>query len=270
MEPRIFKSHILKAFDKAANNYDEEAKLQKLAGVKLLQQLNFLIDDNAPHVIADVGAGTGYFSQLMAHTHNQSEIITIDMAYNMLHEAKKNLSAHNSKSLVCADFDYLPLLNNSTDCIFSNFAVQWSYNLNKTFYEFKRILRASGLLLFTTFGPESFFELKSSWKEVDDYRHVNVFPSVSEIHKLLNDLNYTSINIYSEKVDMYFSNVMAILKNFKSIGANFVIDRDNFGLLTRNKLRKLEKAYKPYFHDGQAKVTYEIIYCVARASTVVL
>ena len=82
----------------------------------------------------------------------------------------------NSQKLkVCADSYQLPLKSNSVDFVVSNLMMQWCSDLKTLFYECHRVLKPQGLILFTTFGPETLKELKRSWSVVDSSPHVNEF-----------------------------------------------------------------------------------------------
>jgi SAM-dependent methyltransferase len=48
-------------------------------------------------------------------------------------------------------------------------------NLNQLFSECHRVLKNDGLILFSTFGPDTLKELKKSWAVVDNQTHVNSF-----------------------------------------------------------------------------------------------
>ncbi len=66
------------------------------------------------------------------------------------------------------------------DLVFSNLAMQWCDDVGSVLSEFRRVLKPGGLLVFTTFGPDTLKELRASWQSVDDAVHVNAF---IDIHK---------------------------------------------------------------------------------------
>lgn len=59
--------------------------------------------------------------------------------------------------------------------IWSNLAFQWCNDLEHTFAEMYRILRTDGLLMFSTFGPDTLKELRQSFAQADTFSHVNRF-----------------------------------------------------------------------------------------------
>lgn len=55
--------------------------------------------------------------------------------------------------------DLAALQNESVDLIFANLILPFSQDLKKTLYEWRRVLRHEGLLMFTSFGPDTLKEL---------------------------------------------------------------------------------------------------------------
>ena len=66
-----------------------------------------------------------------------------------------------------ADAEQLPLRDASVDLVYSNVALQWCNDLEGVFREINRVLRPGGLLMFTTFGPDTLSELRVSWAAAD-------------------------------------------------------------------------------------------------------
>src|SRR5205809_213966 len=64
-------------------------------------------------------------------------------------------SARRDPRLVCGDVCHLPLASGTVDLVWSNLTLQWINDAAAAFGEFHRVLRAGGLLMFTTFGPDT-------------------------------------------------------------------------------------------------------------------
>ncbi|NIQ10368.1 MAG: methyltransferase domain-containing protein, partial [Gammaproteobacteria bacterium] len=82
---------------------------------------------------------------------------------------------------IAGDAEQLPLADASVDLIFSSLALQWCVDLDKVFAEFRRVLRRDGLLMFSTFGPDTLKELRSCFETVDAYSHINQFIDMHDI-----------------------------------------------------------------------------------------
>jgi malonyl-CoA O-methyltransferase len=67
------------------------------------------------------------------------------------------------------------------DLVFSNATLQWCNDLDRTFAELLRVLRPGGLLMFTTFGPDTLRELRAAWAVADGFTHVSPFLDMHDI-----------------------------------------------------------------------------------------
>lgn len=252
------KQKIAANFNRVARNYNEVATLQRATGNKLINYLNKT--KIQPRTVLDIGGATGYFSELLGSRYPHSKIINIDIAQNMLSVAQSS----SRQNLLCADFDYLPLINKSVDLIFANMSLQWSLDLNKTLLELNRVLKPSGILIFSTLGSETLYELRNCWRQIDNHIHTNAFVSAQTIRNISHNHDFT-VSINTEKVIQIYSTVSQLLHYLKAIGANYVYNENKSrGLLTKNKLTQLESVYEQYRNENnQLTATYEIIYGLA-------
>ena len=76
---------------------------------------------------------------------------------------------------VCGDIEQLPLRAATFDFAWSNLALQWMNDPPRAFAELKRVLAPGGLLMFSTFGPDTLRELRAAYAETDNYTHVRVW-----------------------------------------------------------------------------------------------
>lgn len=64
------------------------------------------------------------------------------------------------ENLLCADIESLPLANAVLACFGPSLAIQWCNDLDVALQEFHRVLQPEGLLMFSTFGPDTLRELR--------------------------------------------------------------------------------------------------------------
>ena len=60
------------------------------------------------------------------------------------------------------DAEHLPLASQSVDLVFSSLAIQWCARPHLLFAELARVLRPGGRCLFTSLGPDTLRELRTS------------------------------------------------------------------------------------------------------------
>jgi malonyl-CoA O-methyltransferase len=162
---------------------------------------------------------------------------------------------------ICADAEKLPLKPESVDLIVSNLMLQWSNDLSKTFTGFHSILAPNGLLLFSTFGPDTLKEMRQSWQVVDDSPHTSAFVDMHDIGDALLQAGFINPVTDMEIITMTYSSVRQIMKDIKNIGATNTQSERNKGLMGKQKLKDFEQAYEQFKNsDGLYPATWEVIY----------
>ena len=250
------------SFEKAAAGYDDAAILQREIGNRLLDRLDYIRFQ--PQRILDVGAGTGDCSFYLADFYKKTDVIALDFATAMLQQAKQKRSWKQRLSsrykFITADAYQLPLVDNSVDMIFSNLALQWCTDLEQVFKEFRRVLKPNGMLLFSTFGPDTLKELRTCWQQVDDYAHINDFVDLHLVGDAMVKSGFSDPVMDMEMITVTYPDVKSIMRDLKQIGAHNVNETRAKGLTGKQTLSKLVDAYEIYRADSILPVTHEVIY----------
>ena len=256
------KALVRSSFEKAAPGYDEAAVLQREIGQRLLERLEYI--KFQPQRILDVGAGTGDCSYQLSDYYKKSEVLILDFATSMLQQARQKRSWRQRFSsrfkFVTGDANQLPLADNSVDMLFSNLALQWCSDLEKVFAEFRRVLKPDGMLLFSTFGPDTLKELKLCWQQVDDYMHINEFVDLHDIGDAMLKCGFSNPVMDMEMITVTYPDVKSIMRDLKKIGAHNVNEKRIKGLMGKNAFQKLITSYESYRSNKVLPVTHEVIY----------
>lgn len=255
------KRRIRQSFASASVTYDCVAKLQATAGLTLLQSVSKV---NKSDVVLDLGCGTGFLSQSLKANGVSvpGHIIALDIAMPMLTLARKKLGDSHAK-YVCADAEHLPFVNHSVDLVVSNFALQWCENLAGALGEVKRILKPGGHFIFTIFGENTLCELKTAWRSVDDYEHVNSFVDGQRLTKLLVDSGFTITKLTNENYMSVYQSVWDLMAELKQLGAQTVVNGRRPHLTPKSKMQQMIQAYQKQEEDGLVPATFEVISVVA-------
>jgi len=259
----IDKRWLQRNFDRAAPHYDAAAVLQHEIGRRMLERLDLI--KLQPETVIDIGAGTGRQTRLLADHYPHSRVIALDLAPNMLHQARKQLSWwqrwQGRQHFICADAERLPLSDSSVDLIFSNATLQWCDDLDRVFNEFQRVLRPGGLLLFSSFGPDTLHELRRSWQAVDPHNHVNAFIDMHDIGDALLRSGMGDPVMDMEMITLTYRDLRTLMAELKIIGAHNVTAGRPRGLTGRKRLQQLTAAYETFRNqDNLLPLSYEVIY----------
>ena len=136
-------------------DHDLAAVLIREAGDQLLARLEVVALQ--PQRVIDVGCGAGYCARLLQKRYPEAEIWGVDDSLSMLAYAKE-LSPPSIQWL-CTSFDTLPAEDQSVDLVVGNLILPWCMDLKKAVQEWRRVLRPEGLLIFSTYGPDTLREL---------------------------------------------------------------------------------------------------------------
>ncbi|MBT3047988.1 MAG: malonyl-ACP O-methyltransferase BioC [Candidatus Thiodiazotropha sp.] len=256
---RIDKRQARAAFSRAASHYDEVAELQREIGRRMLQRLSYI--RHQPKVVLDVGAGTGEATLALKKHYGKARTIALDFALPMLHQVRKRGGWLNRPSCVCGDAEQLPLADQSVDMIFSNAALQWCNDLQATFSEFLRVLRPNGMLLFSTFGPDTLQELRASWSRVDGHSHVSPFPDMHDVGDAMVRAGLAEPVVDVDRLRLDYDEVSSLMRDLKTLGAHNVTCNRPRGLTGKGRLRAMCEAYEAFrTDDNKLPASYEVVY----------
>ena len=146
------------------------------------------------------------------------------------------------------------------DLIWSNVTLQWAVDLPQTFVELQRVLRPGGLLMFSTFGPDTLKELRASYAQVDGYSHVNRFTDMHDIGDMMVRARLAEPVVDMEYITLTYATVRDLMRDLKAIGAHNVTAGRPRGLRGKSALAAVERSYETLRRDGRLPATYEVVY----------
>lgn len=254
----VDKRAVRSSFDRAAADYDRVAVLQREVGDRLLERLEVIKLD--PSTVLDLGAGTGYITRALMKRYRGARVVALDIAWSMLKQTRAQSSWWRRPGLVCGDIERLPFANNSVELIMSNLTLQWCNGLDAALAEFKRVLKPGGAVLFTSFGPDTLRELRTSWAAVDGYNHVNSFLDMHDIGDAMVRAGLAEPVMDVEQINLTYAEVKGLVQDLKTLGAHNVTAGRSRGLMGRGRWQRMQDAYEQYRHKGLLPATYEVIY----------
>ncbi len=282
MSAGLDRGHIRRAFGRAAASYAAHSPLQSEVATRLREHLDG-IADFAPARIVDVGCGPGDGCVALRARYPHAQVIALDLALPMLREAvgrKESGSFSLGEALpststerepgpvflpVCADAQALPLADASVDLVHSSLCLQWCDDPGLALAEFRRVLRPEGLLLFSTFGPDTLKELRAAFAEVDHGPHVSRFIDMHDIGDGLLASGFRDPVLEREDFTLTYADVRSLMRELRAIGATNADARRQRSLTGKAHLARVDAAYERFRTDGVLPATYEVVYAIARA-----
>jgi malonyl-CoA O-methyltransferase len=268
----IDKKEVARAFGRAAADYDAHAVLQREVMSRLEERLGLM--NIAPARVVDAGCGTGLGLRLLKARYPKADLIGLDLALPMLQVARKHdvdqgLSGFIRRLLpsspqrpghLCADIERLPFRTSSIDLIWSSLALQWVGEPEAAFKELHRAMAPNGLLLFSTFGPDTLKELRQAFAKVDGGTHVSRFLDMHDIGDMLVHAGFQHPVMEMELLTLTYADLKSLMRDLKGVGAHNAASDRARGMMGKSAWQKLEQAYETCRKDGRLPATYEVIY----------
>ncbi|MCK8046667.1 methyltransferase domain-containing protein [Shewanella sp. 1CM18E] len=195
---------VATCFSAAADRYHSYDVLQQQTAKRLLAQMS-----PCEHLL-DIGAGPG---TSFIHLEGLKLVTSLDIAPGMLRILATNFPEYLA---VCGDAQSLPLASASVDGIYSNVALQWCDNLEQAISEANRVLTVGGEINLSIVAQDSLHQLR------DLGFKINQFIAPSSLLACF-DTNVWHIEVCeTQAVNVYFSNLKAMLQSIKGVGAAIV------------------------------------------------
>jgi len=255
--------HVRHAFGRAASTYEAHAVLQAEIAARLDERL----DDIAlqPARVLDAGCGPGVASAALRMRYPDADVIALDLALPMLRAASVRAGHPSAFARVCADVQALPLADASIDLVYSNLCLQWCDDPGLALAEFARVLRPGGLLLFTTFGPATLYELREAFAAADSEPHVSRFVDMHDIGDALLTTGFRDPVLERDDFTLTYADAFTLMRELRAIGATNADAKRQRTLTGKAHLQRVVAAYETFRRDGVLPATYEVVYAQAFA-----
>ncbi|HEY0336783.1 MAG TPA: malonyl-ACP O-methyltransferase BioC [Burkholderiales bacterium] len=264
-ELALDKRQLKRAFELAADKYDAAAVLQHEVCNRMLTRLDYI--KVQPRTILDAGSGTGNAVTALLARYPQAALVALDLALAMLQRGRTRLKwwqglpgLRPPLHPVCADIERLPLARESIGLIWSNLALQWVNDLPHTFAEMYRALEPGGLLMFSTFGPDTLKELRRAYEGTDGRTHVNRFADMHDIGDMLVGAGYADPVMDMEPFTLTYDDVLTLMRDLKSIGAHNVTHGRPGALSGKSLITSVRRNYEAFRVNGKLPATFEVVY----------
>lgn len=252
-------ARVRASFDAAAGRYDAVAVLQAEVRARLLERLDLF--RMTPTRILEAGCGTGHGARALLQRYRRAGLVALDLAPAMLQATRARRPWLRRLDPVCADAAAVPLADSSVDLVFSNLMLQWSNQPDRVFAEFRRVLRPGGLLLFSTFGPDTLKELRAAWRAADGHTHVSRFIDMHDLGDALIRAGLGGPVMDMEVLTLTYTDARSLMRDLKSMGAHNATAGRSRGLTGRRRLAAMEAEYERWRDaDGRLPASWEVVY----------
>ena len=204
----------------------------------------------APRRILD--AGSGPLRPGLGKRYPQAQLLLLDFSLAMLPRASFFARVVGSRVFsICGDLERLPVADESVDLVWSNMALHWLGDPLAAFKEFRRVLSANGLLMFSTLGPDSLKELRGA----AGAERVHGFIDMHDLGDMLLAAGLSAPVMDMELLTLEYPDADTLLADLRSSGQTSARADRPRGLAGKEFARRLRRGL-----GERPKATYEVVY----------
>ena len=260
---RLDRHAVRRSFSRASRAYHAAARLQATVNAELIERLQYFRLE--PRTILDLGCGTGRGAEVLRSRFPRAQVIAIDVAFAMTQAARRRQRFWRRYACVCGDACALPLAAHSIDLVYSSLMLQWCDDPPALFAEVQRVLRPGGLLLFSSFGPDTLHELRWAWASADAQTHVSAFAAMPQLGEAISRAGLAEPVMDRETITQHYPNVQTLMTELRTIGAQHAAADRRRTLTGRGRVRAMLEAYESLRTPAGIPASWEVIYGAAFA-----
>ncbi len=230
------------AFGRAAHRYEKSAALAAYVGERMLERLEGV--RLTPKTVLDLGANTGVFTRALKQRYRRADVVAVDIAEPMMRILRKKSRFWQRPHAVVADADALPFKEQTFDAIFANLVLPWMPDFSATLRALHRVMRPQGLILFSTYGPDTLAALRMAWEGIDTTPHTMDFYDMPVWAQALSQAGFTDPVLESESCTLLYDDAQALFEEIRNVGANNKNPRRKRGLQGKNAWRRFLDAFQ--------------------------
>lgn len=223
--------------------------LERLAGVKI-----------EPRTVVELGCGSGHAARALQKMYRRADVLGIDTARGALPSIGGGWRPGRRPRAVRADVARLPLADASVDLLYSNLLFRWLSEPRPLFAELRRVLRPEGVLMFSTLGPDTLWELREARDTVDGRVPVPGFTDMHDIGDELLAAGFRDPVMDVDRLRRGYPDPRALLRSIREVGVPGAAAGRRRGLTGRALLERLHDAWPARGDDGSLLASWEVVF----------
>lgn len=226
-----------------------------------------------PQRILDAGCGSVTSSRALRARFPRCELVTIDQVSTLLPrasgagslwtEARRLLRMGRDDVAVCADLAALPLADGSCQLVWSNLALGAQHDPLPVFREWQRVLTVGGLLMFSTYGPDTLRELRAAFASVDAAPHVHGFIDMHDLGDMLVSSGFAEPVMDMETLTLTYASIRRLFDDLRESGQVNALAERRRTLSGRLRWQSMVARYEEAKAGERIEASVEIVYGLA-------
>ncbi len=259
MPQLIDKPLVARRFGRRAGSYEAATPVQAAMAQDLHAYARARLAEQPVRNILELGCGSGRLTRMLHASWPGAHIVSVDIAADMVALAQRHSP---DVEFVVADAEaFLQGCGRRFDLIISNATMQWFQTPETTLPRCRALLNPGGLAALTTFGGDTFCELRAAFAEAyqrsgrPPRQHAGEFPGPAFWRGLL-----PGAELEERYEVQHFADVRSFLRSVQQAGATNAFAPQ--GAIPRDVLRLMQAIYSECFPgpDGHGiRGTYHLL-----------
>lgn len=242
-------------FARAARSFASASFIHDEARRRLFERLDGLKIE--PGTIVDLGSALGQSAAELVRRFPDSTVVACDASPEML-----TRSVAGGFWKLAGNIEQLPFPDRSVNLLFANLSLPWT-RPDALFAEARRVLKQTGLLVFSTLGPDSLGELRQAWARADDAIHVHAFFDGQILGDLILGAGLEEPVLDVDRLKVSYSELSAVIRDLRACGGTNTASGRRRGLMGRGRWQRFVEALwrdQGEGRDGRLSLTVELIF----------
>ena len=261
----VDRQQVSRRFGRVARTYGEADFFAREIDRRMQERLDFVTLE--PKRVLDLGCSRGGSFPGLATRYPDAQLIGLDVAPAMLATGRMprpgwqrwlGIGKPSEPFRFAYDSSNLPLKSRSTALVWSNLLLHWLDDPIPALAEAHRVLDVGGLLMFSTLGPDTLKELRSSF--VDGYAHTQRFADMHDLGDMVVGCGFADPVMDMEVVTLTYDDLDALFAELRAAGSTCAMKARRHCLTGRQTWAAGRAAYDAMRQGGKLPATFEVIY----------
>jgi malonyl-CoA O-methyltransferase len=225
----------------------------------------------APQCVVDAGCGSGSAAALLHAQYPKAQIIGLD-SESRIAQARRALPDSGLRAWLrttlggaraqwrAGDFAQAPLAPASTNLVWSNCALHWASAPHEVIKHWATWLDMGGLMMFSTFGPDTFKEVRAAAKEAGIENSTLPFVDMHDFGDMMVAAGLATPVMDVEVLTLTYASPQALVQELRSLGGNAHAQRTAHLIGKQRWRRFLDALAARADTDGRIALTFEVAY----------
>ena len=198
-----------------------------------------------PQRLLELGSAAGYLHSALRLRYPDTTIISLERDKQFCAQTRLSRWRRMFRKdfVVCGSSDALPLPSASVDMVCANLSWVRAEELCQVLHECARVLRAPGLLMLVSYGPQTLFELREIWRGLDRWEHTHCFADMHDIGDQMVGARLADVVVDSERLTVEFDDLPGLLREVRDIGGGNRAAQRRPGLTSAKVMQALSAGY---------------------------